>query len=438
MGQKLFCSDNIFIVSKKVNTMNKRVFPLMILFWFLTGCIHDDFDKPEPYIPRVDFPANMSIAQLKALYQGTLLKLPDSIIIKGVVVANDESGNFYKTLVIQDESGGIEVKINKTSLYTLYRPGQRIYIKCKDLYLGAYGGLVQLGYIYNNSIGQIPDVMIADHIFKDSFPGNPPSPIILDIPSLSSTYLSMLIQIDSVSFTTPGLPFAEATTTTNRTIIDKNGQKLIVRTSNYANFASTPLPEGMGSIRGILSIYNGTYQLYLRDLNDLVNWSNPNPQQNYLLNEQFYATPANWIIYSVSGNKDWYFNSAYNCMTINGSGSDTACHDYLISPAITIPSGSQPVLQFKSWTRYVDNVTSKPLAVFITTNYTGDPQTTTWTELQATLPAQDSQTWTSSGDINLSAYAGNTVRIAFRYMSTSGNAGEFSAWQVDDVKIILP
>ncbi|MCX7696323.1 MAG: DUF5689 domain-containing protein [Bacteroidales bacterium] len=418
--------------------MNKRVFLPFLLCCFLTACIHDDFDKPEPYMPEVDFPANMTIAQLKTLYQGSLIKLPDSIIIKGIVVANDESGNFYKTLVIQDETGGIEVKINKTSLYTMFRVGQRIFIKCKDLYLGTYGGLIQLGYIYNNGIGQIPEVMINDHIFKDSFPGNPPQPIVLDIPSLSSTYLSMLIQIDSVSFTTPGLPFAEPTTTTNRTIKDKNGQTLIVRTSNYANFASTPIPEGTGSIRGILSIYNGTYQLYLRDLNDLVNWSNPNPPQNYLLNEQFYTTPTNWIIYNVSGNKDWYYNSAYNCMTINGSGSDTACQDYLISPAITIPSGTQPILKFMSWTRYVDNFTTKPFTVLITTNYTGNPLTTTWTELQVTLPAQDSQTWTSSGDINLSSFAGNTVRIAFKYMSKSGNSGEFSAWQVDDVKIVLP
>jgi hypothetical protein len=435
VGEKLFCSANLFVVIKKQNDMKKNFLFFVAMVWMLTSCIHNDFDKPEPYVPHVDFKSNMTIAQLKSLYQGTLLKLPDTIIIQGIVVANDESGNFYKTLEIQDNTGGIEVKIDKTSLYTSFRVGQRIFIKCKDLYLGAYGGLVQLGYIYNNDIGRIPEVMMADHIFKDSLPGVSPAPIKVDIPSLNPTLLSMLIEIDSVSFATPGLPFAESTTATNRTITDKNGNQLIVRTSNYANFASTPIPEGTGTIRGILSIYNGTYQLYLRDLNDLVNWSNPNPSQNYLLNEQFFTNPTNWIIYNVSGNKDWYYNSGYQCMTINGAGSDVGCEDYLISPQITIPSGVNAILSFDSWTRYVDNVTAKPFSVLITTNYTGNPTTTNWTELSATLPTSDSQTWTNSGNISLSAYAGQTIRIAFKYKSTSGNSGEYSAWQVDNVKI---
>jgi len=416
--------------------MKKSFLFFVVMAWMMTSCIHDDFDKPEPYVPRVDFQSNMTIQELKSLYQGTLLKLPDSIIIQGIVVANDESGNFYKTIEIQDNTGGIEVKIDRTNLYTTFKVGQRIFIKCKDLYLGAYGGLVQLGYIYNNDIGRIPDIMVEDHIFRDSLPGNPPAPLVLDISSLNPSYLSMLVQIDSVSFTTPGMPFADATATTNRIVVDNVGNELVVRTSNYANFASTPVPEGTGSIRGILSIYNGTYQLYLRDLNDLVNWSNPNPSQNYLLNETFYVNPSNWIINSVSGDKDWYFNSAYECMTINGGGSNNGCEDYLISPEVAIPTGANPVLTFDSWTRYVDSLTQKPFAVLITTNYTGDPTTTTWTELSASLPTVDSQTWVNSGNISLSSYAGQAVRIAFKYMSTSGSSGAYSAWQVDNVKIV--
>ncbi|MEZ5198727.1 MAG: DUF5689 domain-containing protein [Bacteroidales bacterium] len=51
------------------------------------------------------------------------------------VVANDESGNYYKTVVIQDDDGGIELKINDYDLYQTYPEGMEIYIKCKDLYL---------------------------------------------------------------------------------------------------------------------------------------------------------------------------------------------------------------------------------------------------------------------------------------------------------------
>ena len=250
---------------------NFIVIASMILLF--AGCVDNDFDVPPINIPHVDFEANTTIAELKDMYEGVLDSIDSNIIISGIVVANDESGNFYKQLEIQDNTGGIEVRIDRNNLYTQYKVGQRVYIKCQGLFLGDYRGLVQIGYKYQNDIGRIPDAIVDQHIFIDSLPGTPPPPIIKTIPELKNTqYLSMLVQIDSVYFAQAGSVFAESNAATNRTIVDNHQNTLTLRTSNYANFASDTLPSGKGSIRGILSIYGTTYQLYIRDLNDLVNW----------------------------------------------------------------------------------------------------------------------------------------------------------------------
>lgn len=241
---------------------------------FFTACVKGDFDTPDILIPSVDFEANTTIPELIAMHTAGGLELIDTnIIIKGKVVANDETGNFYKQLIIEDENAGLQIQIDEKSLYTTYKVGQRIYVKCEGLALGEYGGNLQLGYIVGGAIGRIPSSLISQHLFLDSLPGNPIPPISMTIPTLSSGQLNMLIKLDSVHFPDAGQAFSSLTSSTNHDIMDQNGNTLILRTSNYATFAQSLIPSGIGSATGVLSIYNGDYQMYIRDLNDLQGFS---------------------------------------------------------------------------------------------------------------------------------------------------------------------
>lgn len=47
---------------------------------------------------------------------------------------------------------------------------------------------------------------------------------------------------------------------------------IVVRTSKYANFARDTIPHGTGTAQGVLMVYNGLYELILRDRNDLLNF----------------------------------------------------------------------------------------------------------------------------------------------------------------------
>ncbi len=139
-----------------------------------------------------------------------------------------------------------------------------------------------------------------------------------------------------------------------------------------------------------------------------------------------------WIAASVASNRDWTCGSGYQ--SINGYGGDVASDDYLISPVFNLNSYSGEVLTFDSWTQFSDDV--RRVELLYTTNYTGDPSTTTWnSSLVPAWPAANSTTWTGSGDINLSAILGTTIRFAFHYTSSGNGAGTTSEWHIDNIQI---
>lgn len=264
----------------------KNIRNYIIGILFITGiisfnsCVKGDFEQPPVILPTVNFAANMTIAELNQYYRDSLhsaspVLVTKDIIIQGKVISSDEAGNIYKSIYIEDSTGGINIKLDQKEIYNLYKLGQRIYIKCKGLYLGNYKGVPQIGYNNSGSIGYIPATLFSTYIFKDSFPGNPIQPKVMSIPNFTLNDISTLIKLDSVHFAPadtmqpfviPGTPYG-----TDRTIIDKNGNQVVIYTSTYANFATRLVPKGTGSIVAILSYYNGThsYQLYLRDINDV-------------------------------------------------------------------------------------------------------------------------------------------------------------------------
>ena len=86
-----------------------------------------------------------TIKDLKAMYKNKPLEVSGNTWIKGQVISSDVTGNVYRELYIQDETGGIDVKIGKSSLYSEFTLGQWVYVYCDGLTLGAYNGMPQLG-----------------------------------------------------------------------------------------------------------------------------------------------------------------------------------------------------------------------------------------------------------------------------------------------------
>ena len=116
------------------------------------------------------------ISDLKAMYKSGGIEIEDNVWIKGQVISSDVTGNIYRELYIQDATGGIDLKLGKSSLYSEYQLGQWIYVHCQGLTLGAYNGMPQLGLEpdstptneYETSYIDVQTI-IDQHVFKGNY-----------------------------------------------------------------------------------------------------------------------------------------------------------------------------------------------------------------------------------------------------------------------------
>ena len=267
--------------------MKKIIFSSLALIalsmLIITSCVKKDFDAPPStsnYDPGLAVNSTILNLKKKVNKSSNLPILIDSdIVISGIVVADDRSGNLYKHIVIQDASSGIDIGIDARSLYLDYPVGRKVYIKCKGLYIGANNKYVVLGSAPNMD-GEPQAIIssnIAKHIIKANYP-NPVVPINTTISELLNVdndnnlkLLGTLIQLDSVQYagSDRGMPYTNSLTV-ERYLADCADNTIMVRTSEYANFAKANTPSGRGNFVGIYTRYSSTAQLLLRDTVDAI------------------------------------------------------------------------------------------------------------------------------------------------------------------------
>ncbi|MBR0174582.1 MAG: hypothetical protein IJQ22_03640 [Bacteroidales bacterium] len=102
--------------------------------------------------------------------------ITENIWIKGQVVSDDRSGNLYREIYLQDATGGIDLKLGKSSLYSDYKLGQWVFVRCSDLCIGAYNGMPQLGLEPDNTSTNEYETSYIDnqyiintHVFRGAY-----------------------------------------------------------------------------------------------------------------------------------------------------------------------------------------------------------------------------------------------------------------------------
>jgi len=267
-----------------MKNMKKIYISLALMAAALLGqACSEKFENPAPFEP-VTLTPNITIKDLKARYvSGTPYEINDSLVIGGKVNSTDEFGNFYRSFYIQDETGGIEVKIGKTTLYNEYKEGQTIYVKARHLFLGAYGGMVQLGEKsaearYETSYIET-DLRIKETIFRGAT-GAKITPAQINTSSdIHNGLLGTLVTLKDVKLVDQNMttwarkatPELEAGYGEQKFEL-AGGTIVVVRTSGYAKFANQPAPAkgSKADITGVLTKFNSTWQLGLNSLEGVV------------------------------------------------------------------------------------------------------------------------------------------------------------------------
>lgn len=120
--------------------------------------------------------------------------------------------------------------------------------------------------------------------------------------------------------------------------------------------------------------------------------------------------------------------------TAFANNTNNVAESWIVSPAINFKKATAPVMTFDEAHRYLNGAEpTKYYGIMLSTDYKGDVTKATWTTL--TVPVwSDGSTWdfVNIGLINLSAYNGKTVHVAFKYSSDSSAA---STWEVKNLKI---
>ena len=154
-----------------------------------------------------DFGQFTTIAEVKDMYKANGNKpyrVAKNCVIKGQVTTSDQVGNLYKSLYIQDETAGIEIKIGKNGLYNEYKLGQWVYVVCTDLTVGDYNGLINIGYedpTGEYETGYLEHAYIIDnHVFKGEYAKAVEPVVITEADLHKKENLGRLVTIENLKY----------------------------------------------------------------------------------------------------------------------------------------------------------------------------------------------------------------------------------------------
>jgi hypothetical protein len=238
--------------------------------------------KAEPSIPSLDemttstvnLQPTMTIKDFLTKYFTSTMAvdtIQEDVILSGTVVSDHWNKNFYGQFYVQDNTGGIQIRMGSP----MYEVGQNVFIVCKGFILGQYGGMPQLGALYNGGVGYLSTVAAKECILENGAPVNVvPTPITSKVLTAN---LGRLVQFTNVTFATSSAGKSWSASgllggSYNNIFTDGLGNSITTRTDQNAVFRNAIIPTGKGTVVGVLSIYGSTYQLNIRDMNDLTNF----------------------------------------------------------------------------------------------------------------------------------------------------------------------
>lgn len=285
----------------------KKIKFIALAFLALTlgSCMGDSYADPDltDKVPAAPYGNNslkeknvISIADLKTQFATVIANssyklIEKDMMIKAVVTGNDVSGNIYNQVSVQDASGAIIIAINGSGLSGYLPVGQEILVNLKGLYIGSYKKLPQIGGVNTKisdgtlSMGKIERAVWNQH-FKILNPGEADAstvePEVFDLTKLTdNAYMEAnvckLMTLKKVKFASANGTnvWAPKDTNTSLELIDAETGKrisssnLVVRNSGYSKFANEVVPQGVFDITGIFTRFGDTWQIVLRNTDDL-------------------------------------------------------------------------------------------------------------------------------------------------------------------------
>ena len=258
----------------------------------LAACMDKDWEAPqfdEPLygnnsIMKEEGDKVITIGELKEKYSSLInassdgvKEITDDWQLQVVVNGNDEGGNLYKQISVQDPTGAIIVGINGSNLYPYMPVGQQLLINLKGLHIGGYRKQAQIGALYNGSIGRMDTDVWEQHVrlLKKGEIEAKVDTVDFDENADKFILSGRIVKLSGVTISGEGTQVlapddgsvALSSNCANRLINGKSS--LVLRTSSYSKFANRAIPKGKADVYGVCTRYNNTWQILMRTESDL-------------------------------------------------------------------------------------------------------------------------------------------------------------------------
>ena len=247
---------------------------VLIAMIVMTSCMDKNKRKNNYPTPGIDFtlPVGHVYTIDTLLYmqqvEGTYHFTQDASVY-GIVTDDETSGNLYKASFIQDGDKAIELYMKSTSGL---RIGDSVRVYLKGATLSEYSGTPQIQDLEPKNV-----TILANGKFID--------PVEISTTQINNSYKCRLVKFNHVEFAASDRDNTYAPDDAYGQYIlnqyDENcvlqDSRVIVRTSNYASFAKRQLPQGNGSIIGILTYYStgDAWQFTIRTISEVLMDNDP-------------------------------------------------------------------------------------------------------------------------------------------------------------------
>ncbi|MCL9769408.1 DUF5689 domain-containing protein [Flavobacterium sp. HXWNR69] len=423
----------------------------------LVGCVNgDDYGTPDLSNDCISIAATKSVQDIATLANTTVQQYPDSDYIEAYVTSSDEGGNFYKSIsfVSVDGNKGFTMPVDSYNLYTEFEPGRKVTINMQNRYFHYKNQIssLEIGSLYEGSVGRISGVEYKDAILRSCDKVDEETLVQhISLSQINDSYLHKIVEFDGVQFADASLghtyhdealSFVNATAT-NHSVIDAAGNSITVRNSAFATFASEEIPSESGKIRGVLTKYNGTFQLMLRTLNDvkLTNARLHPAIENF---ESFTTTNTNvfpnYLNITVQGTNDWYvglYNGNRYLQARKGSNSG-ATKIFFVMP---FDFDTHTKVSFKTLYGYMSQTSTPIMKVYYSTNFNSSNPTANLVDITSsfTFSTHTGTGWapafTDSGVHTFTGMSGQG-HIIFAYdvaTTSTANAETRPGAQIDNI-----
>lgn len=259
--------------------VKKSIYVAIIMCFAFLSCVKDtDFNGlANDCVNGLE--VNATFEEVETLFKEETIQIKEDWIIEGYVISSDISGNFFGVLHFQDHptnpAHGFQIEIDLRDSHLFFDVGSKILIKLKGLYLGKSGEVFRLGGTFtafgNISVGRLPVLKIPEHIFLSCNSSDEVKPVLAHFKDLEELKTNTLVRFEEIEVIEEelGNTFAVEAEETERVLQNCTENKVIMVNSGFSDFQAEILPEGNGTITGVLLKDGDKLQLVIRDLGDI-------------------------------------------------------------------------------------------------------------------------------------------------------------------------